>query len=100
MISKPTFVTPFVMFLLCLQAFGQRTYKANSVLATGVWGKISVKEPGVYKVDVNLLSGLGFNTSNLSSITIRLYGNGGGLLSEANSEIPVDDLQENPNPCS
>lgn len=92
---KPIIVTLFVVFLLCLQAFGQRTYRANSVLSTGVWGKISVKESGVYKVDLILLSGLGFNVSNLSSASIRLYGNGGGILSEANADIPFDDLQEN-----
>lgn len=73
----------------------QRVYKTNSVLSSGVWGKISIKESGVYKIDVSFLAALGFNTSNISSTSIRLFGNGGNMLSEANADIPVDDLAEN-----
>ena len=95
MIKKTNYCSIIVVFLLCAQCVGQRTYKANSVLATGVWGKISLKDPGVYKVDAGLVSRLGFSLSNLASNTIRLYGNGGGILSESNAIIPFDDLQEN-----
>ena len=56
----------------------QRVYKANSVLATGNWYKIAVKEAGVYKIDIPFLSELGINAANLSSGSIRLFGNGGG----------------------
>ena len=73
----------------------QRTYKSNSVLATGTWGKIAIKDPGIYKIDVPFLNSLGFTVSTISSGSIRLFGNGGAMLSEANSEIPVDDLAEN-----
>jgi hypothetical protein len=65
------------------------------VLASGAWSKITVKDPGIYKIDVPFLALLGFNTSNISSGSIRLFGNGGSVLSEANSDIPVDDLAEN-----
>ncbi|HEX6172222.1 MAG TPA: type IX secretion system sortase PorU [Chitinophagaceae bacterium] len=64
-------------------------------MSSGVWGKISIKESGVYKIDVSFLAALGFNTSNISSTSIRLFGNGGNMLSEANADIPVDDLAEN-----
>ena len=90
-----TVITLSVLCLSATNASAQRTYKTNSVLATGVWSKIVVKDPGIYKIDVPFLSQLGFNTSNISSGAIRLFGNGGGMLSEANSEIPIDDLTEN-----
>lgn len=73
----------------------QRIYKPNSVLVTGNWYRIGVKESGVYKVNVAFLAGLGFNVSNLSSSAIRLFGNGGSMLSESNADIPIDDLAEN-----
>jgi len=73
----------------------QRVYKANSVLATGNWYKIAVKEAGVYKIDIPFLSELGINAANLSSGSIRLFGNGGDMLSEANNTPRLDDLEEN-----
>jgi hypothetical protein len=73
----------------------QRTYKNASVLASGNWFRISVKEAGVYKVDVALLNKLGVNTNSLGSSSIRLYGNGGGMLPEACNGPVSDDLQEN-----
>ena len=90
--------TVITLSLLCFFATGlnaQRVYKTNSVLASGVWGKIAIKESGIYKIDVSFLGALGFNTSNVSSGSIRLFGNGGNMLNEANSDIPVDDLAEN-----
>ena len=73
----------------------QRVYKNNSILASGIWNKVAVKESGIYKVDVPFLATLGFNTSNISSASIRLFGNGGSMLSEANADMPIDDLAEN-----
>jgi hypothetical protein len=79
--------------ILCTQA--QRSYKPNSVLSSGNWWKISLKNAGIYKIDVNFLASLGINTSNLSSNSIRLYGNGGAMLPEANNGFKYDDLEEN-----
>ena len=39
---------------------------------------------------------LGFNTAGISTASIRLFGNGGHMLNEANADIPIDDLVENP----
>ncbi len=85
------------MILAAFPAFSQaqRIYKANSVLATGNWYKIAVKDAGIYKIDVPLLSSLGINTTNLASNSIRLFGNGGGMLPEANNISRPDDLEEN-----
>ena len=74
--------------------YGQRTYKSNSVLSAGSWYKIGIKETGVYKIDVPFLVALGINTSNINSSSLRIFGNGGTMLSEANADIRSDDLDE------
>ncbi|HZE84600.1 MAG TPA: type IX secretion system sortase PorU [Puia sp.] len=83
------------LWLLTLAASGQRGYKSSSVLAAGAWYKIAVKDPGIYRIDVPFLKSLGINTDQLSSATIRLYGNGGQMLPEACSGSRTDDLEEN-----
>jgi len=91
----------FLFFQTCLCFFSyqellaQRVYAANSVLATGNWYKIAVTQEGIYKVDLAILNKLGINTSNITSSSIRLYGNGGGMLNENNGGVYVDDLAEN-----
>ena len=60
--------------------FAQRQYASNSVLSSGKWYKIGILKEGVYKIDVSFLSQLGFNTNQLSSSRIKLYGNGGRQL--------------------
>ena len=90
-----TVITLSILCVSATNASAQRNYKTSSVLAAGIWSKIAVKDHGVYKVDVPFLALLGFNTSNISSNSIRLFGNGAAMLSEANSDIPVDDLAEN-----
>lgn len=83
------------LLLLCgLTASAQRTYTSASVLSTGTWYQISVDAPGVYKIDLALLNSLGLS-GNIPSSGIRLFGNGGTMLPEANSAKPADDLSEN-----
>jgi hypothetical protein len=65
----------------------------NSVLSSGNWYKISILESGVYKIDVSFLNRLGLN-GNVPSNQIKIYGNGGEMLPEANSASRIDDLQE------
>ncbi|MBV6647203.1 MAG: type IX secretion system sortase PorU, partial [Cyclobacteriaceae bacterium] len=68
----------------------------SSVLATGEWHKVGITESGVYKIDQEFLSGsLGLNLSNLDPRTIKVYGNGGKILPQSNSEARAFDLQEN-----
>src|SRR5688572_15002726 len=88
----------FILLLgpgLAENSASQRTYKPASVLANGTWYKLGVKSEGVYKIDVSFLAKLGISTGNISSNSIRLFGNGGQMLPEANSGIPADDLIEN-----
>lgn len=84
-----------VLGLPFLPGSAQRTYKANSVLASDAWYKIAVKAPGVYKIDIPFLKSLGVNTSALLSASIRLYGNGVQMLPEACKGVRSDDLEEN-----
>ena len=79
--------------LLSLSSFSEE--KTNSVLANGTWYKISVQQDGVYKITYSNLSDLGINTSNLSCSKIRIFGNGGGMLPNLNSDFRHDGLQEN-----
>lgn len=73
----------------------QRTYTPVSVLASGNWYKLGVSRAGVYRVDLPFLQSLGVATGNLPSASIRLYGNGGAMLPEANASPRPDDLVEN-----
>ena len=73
----------------------QRNYAPNSVLSGGSWYKIALKDPGLYKIDIPFLNSLGVNTANLSSASVRLFGNGGQMLAESNNGPWTDDLKEN-----
>jgi hypothetical protein len=81
--------------LLFLRVSGQRSYVAVSVLASGNWYKVSISSAGIYKIDIPFLNALGINTTNLSSASIRLFGNGGQMLPENNAAPRIDDLKEN-----
>lgn len=70
---------------------GER-YAAGSVLASGKWVRIAVKENGVHKITDSELRGMGF--SNPSKV--RLYGYGGHVLPEKAIGELVDDLCEVP----
>ncbi len=82
-----------VMGIVPLHA--QRSYKNASILAAGNWYKIGVKESGIYKVDLALLSKLGVSTAGIATSAIRVFGNGGAMLPEACSGLKIDDLEEN-----
>jgi len=70
-------------------------YTPNSILANGTWYKFAVDTTGIFKIDKNLLQSIGVNTSNLEPDNIRIFGNGGNLLPQLNSDFRYDDLQEN-----
>lgn len=74
----------------------EKKYKSieNSVLRTGNWVKVGVVQTGVYKISKAFLSSLGMN-SGFDPRNLRLYGNGGQILPEKNSDYYPDDLAEN-----
>ncbi len=70
-------------------------YAQNSVLSNGDWYKVRIQRDGIYRLSVSDLNSMGFSTTNLNINYIRVYGNGGGMLPEANSITRYDDLMEN-----
>jgi len=74
---------------------GFKIYAQNSVLSSGNWYKISTPNTGIHKISYNELQAMGINVSSINPKNIRIYGNGGGILPENNSEFRYDDLQEN-----
>ncbi|MBX3164259.1 MAG: type IX secretion system sortase PorU [Bacteroidetes bacterium] len=87
----------FIFFLLSgLYFWGQTTsFKNNSVLATGNWYKIATTETGIYRINRTFLSNMGIQVANLDPRKIQLYGNGGKMIPERNSDFRYDDLEEN-----
>ena len=68
---------------------------AHSVLATGKWVKFEATGEGIYKIDYNFLTSAGFDLSSIDPRKIKIYNNGGKVLSEnLNDPRPVD-LVEN-----
>lgn len=77
------------------QPNAQRTYATSSVLSSGDWYKVGVTSSGIYKIDRAALQAMGINAESINPRNIKIYGNGGGMLPQANSAPRVDDLKEN-----
>lgn len=68
---------------------------SNSVLSTGNWVKVGSAQDGVYKITYSQLQASGLIGGSVNSSLLKLYGNGGGYLSEQNAVFRYDDLKEN-----
>ena len=67
---------------------------SNSVLSQGSWYKFQVGNSGVYKLSKSFLNDMGVNTNNIDPRTIKIFGNGGGMLPLMNSsEFPYDPIE-------
>ena len=88
--KKQFFLTLLYVFIIT-NLFGQY----NSVLSEGKWFKISTNKSGVYKLDYSSILSLGVTVNNLQISSIKLYGNGGGMLPKLNSDFRHNDLVEN-----
>jgi len=66
----------------------------QSVLRTGDWYKMSVSKNGVYKIDADILKKMGLDPGKIDPRTIKIYGNAGGMLPQANSASRPSDLTE------
>lgn len=73
----------------------RRSQTESSVLASGDWYKIPVVSKGIHKIDYDYLQNAGVNISGASPKNFRIYGNGGGILPQANNIARPDDLVEN-----
>nr|WP_245729969.1 type IX secretion system sortase PorU [Lutibacter oricola] len=67
----------------------------NSVLSNGLWYKFAIEKTGVYKINKSFLQSLGIDVNNIDPKQIKIYGNGGAMLPNANNVERPDGLQEN-----
>ena len=67
----------------------------NSVLSTGNWYKLSTTENGIYKIGYTDLQSFGIDPSTINPKTIRIFGNGNGMLPEDPDAFRYNDLKEN-----
>jgi hypothetical protein len=72
-----------------------RNFTDNSVLSHGDWYRIGARETGIYKISYLDLESMGINPALVNPRNIRIFGNGSGMLEEANSLPRKDDLLEN-----
>lgn len=103
MILKFFLIVSF-LFITCLNYAQQPgpSVSIHSVLSSGEWHKLSIGSSpnatgsGMYKIDYGLLkSMLGANIESIDPRKIRLFGNGGRMLPEANADFKYNDLKEN-----
>ncbi|MCD6355092.1 MAG: type IX secretion system sortase PorU, partial [Prolixibacteraceae bacterium] len=66
-------------------------WKNESILNSGKWIKISVKERGIYKIPFSTLTEWGFTNPS----KVNIFGSGGIPLPENPAEIMYDDLNQN-----
>ncbi|UII28582.1 type IX secretion system sortase PorU [Fulvivirga maritima] len=70
-------------------SYGQ---KINSVLSNGEWYKLEILHDGVYKIDYDYLNSLGIPADDIDPRKLAIYGNGGGMLPQANNASRAADL--------
>lgn len=70
------------------------TFTDHSVLSSGRWYKIGMDSTGVFRLNYTDLVELGLDVDHLDPRDLRIYHNGGGLLSELNARPRFDDLEE------
>jgi len=70
-------------------------YAPNSVLSSGSWYKFAAGSDGIYRITYDDLKNAGVDVGSIDPRNLRIYGNGGGMLPEANATQRIDDLREN-----
>lgn len=74
----------------------------NSVMSTGDWYRIEIKDngdgksDGIYKISKSFLENAGINLSNVDPRKIKMYGNGGDMLPVDMTLPRISDLTEIP----
>lgn len=73
-----------------------KTTVSQSPLAAGSWYKLSVTTTGLYKIDYDFIKNkLGVDPAKINPAYIRVFGNGGNMLSENNAIPRRNNLEEN-----
>jgi len=73
-----------------------RTTQETSVFAQGDWVKLKFVKGGVYKVSGANLQNLGIDIGSINPATLKIFGNGGGMLSRAPRDRDAVQPVENP----
>ncbi len=69
---------------------------SNSALSDGQIYKIAVSNTGIHQLTYSFLKNtIGIDIDNIDPRTIKIYGNGGGMLPELNNAPRIDDVAEN-----
>ncbi len=84
----------FIFMLFLLISLNYDTFSQNSVLASGTWIKLPVSTNKIYKISFTDLQSYGLNPAVIDPSTIRIFGNGGGMLPQANNITRPVDLNE------
>ncbi len=86
----------FLLIFTPILLFSGNPHKTSSVLASGKWWRITVKNTGIHKISYQDLTDMNMDPEHLDPSKIRLFGNGAGMLPEANNALRFDDLREIP----
>lgn len=89
---KRKLYTLFILLALALAVNAQSRYAEHSLLSSGKWVKIRVKDEGVYQLTKSDLTKMGFTNPS----KVRLYGYNVPILPETYIEEFDDDLTEIP----
>lgn len=73
----------------------RQKYAGHSVLATGNWIKMAFTKSGICKLTYNDIRSMGLDVETVDPRSIRIFGNGGGMLPEKVAAGRYDDLVEN-----
>ena len=83
-----------------VSSFGQKSisspaYASSSELNSGNWYKVAVSRDGIHRITYNDLQEMGMDVDALDPRRLNVYGNGGGMLPQANASFRHDDLVQN-----
>ena len=71
--------------------------RASNPLGSGEWYEMNIQEAGIYKLDQSFLARSGISNSAIGAISsVRIFGNGGEMLSESIADPRADGLREIP----
>ena len=70
-------------------------FASASVLSSGNWYKVGVAQDGMYRITYNDLQEMGMDVASIDPRRLNVYGNGGGMLPQANDVFRHDDLVQN-----
>ena len=70
----------------------QSLYAQSSVLSQGNWFKVEIEKTGIYKLDYSQLRNAGVDVAGVNPRTIKIFGNPGGMLPQANGVERPHDL--------